>query len=117
MKFLSIPVSLLVPLQCFGQGTYHFYFPPTTKLREGNVFSHVSLSVCLFMGVGPHHTGPQPPSLQGFGPVPVQGLALPPWTCSNLFKLDLNVQEPPLPDMSKLVHYVAWTVGKQTVGI
>ena len=65
MKFLSILVSLLVPLQCFGEGTYHFYFPPTTKLREGNVFSHVSLSVCLFMGVGPHHTGPQPPLSTG----------------------------------------------------
>ena len=55
----------------------------------------VCYSVCLFMGVGPHHTGPQPPSVQGFGPAPVQGLALAPWTCSNLFKLDLSLQERP----------------------
>ena len=55
-------------------------------------------------------TGPPPtPSVQGPVLVPVQ-------TCSNLFKLDLNVQEHP-PDMFRLGHYVAHNVGKRAVGI
>ena len=43
-----------------------------------------------------------------------------PWTCSNLFNLDLTVQGPahlPPQDMIKLVHYGARTVGKWAVGI
>ena len=39
----------------------------------------------------------------------------PPWTCSDLFNLDLTV-EGLLPDMFKLVHYESYTPGKRTVG-
>ena len=80
---------------------------------EGNVFSRVCLpmdSPC---------TGSQ------LHPLPVQVTTSadmfklvqgPSWTCSNLFNLDLAVQQG-LPDMVKLVHYVACTVGKWAVGI
>ena len=40
-----------------------------------------------------------------------------PWTCSNLYNLELTVHGPPPRDMFKLVHYKPQTLGKQAVGI
>ena len=89
------------------------FFPPT-KLREGNVFSRVSLSVCLSTGedVTINHDaldltvqGPPPPSCtprHGTSPRlpgtslywnPPQTRAHPS-TCSNSLNLDLTVQGP-----------------------
>ena len=68
--------------------TLHYRSP--TKLREGNVFSPVCLSFCLFAG-GPC-TRSQTPSVRALAhPIPyVQGLP----TCSDLFNLDFTVQGP-----------------------
>ena len=38
-------------------------------------------------------------------------------TCSNLFKLALTVETPPLPGHYKLVYYEGHTVGRQAIGI
>ena len=38
-------------------------------------------------------------------------------TCSNLFYLDLTIQGSPPPDMFKLLHYKARTIGKRVDGI
>ena len=88
--------------------TNNFYRLPT-KLRDGYVFSRVCLSVILFTGrgipcdhypqfIGPHHTVTPP----------------------NTHTPDIaphGTGTPPPPDMFKLVHYAARTVGKRTVGI
>ena len=112
---------------------------PPTKLREGNVFSGVNLSVSLFTG-GPTIQGavpsirarltrtsvysPPPPDMFRLVPLGPYCLDQPDpspghiQTCTNL---DLPVQgthaPTPPPEMFKLVHYKAHTVGKQTVGI
>ena len=58
------------------------------------------------------YTGPErpPPSPHTQCPPPCTG----PWTCSNLFKLELTAQEPPSPN---IIHFEAHIVGKWAVGI
>ena len=67
------------------------YYRPPTNFREGNVFSHVCVSVILSTEGSP---------LQGPAPYRAHPLCteLCPLTCSNLFNLDLTLQRPrPLP--------------------
>ena len=95
LKHLTLPAinnahKWMMSLCCFFN--FHIimsYVVFTARHRhdQGNVFSCVCLSVCLFTGGGPHHTGPTPsPTVQGPEP------SLFHWTCSNLFRLDLNIQ-------------------------
>ena len=77
------------------------YYHPPTKLREGDVFSRVS--VCPQAGwVISHHAGPQPPSPGCTGPWP---------------QFPFVQSTSPGPDMLNLLYYEARMVGKQTFGI
>ena len=97
------------------------YYRLLTKLLEGNVFSPVCLSVCLFRGKGSLYRAwalnhpAKGPSLHPF----FTGCShtLSEWSPSlnpSLLNLDLTVQLLPL-DMFKLVHYAAQTVHKWVV--
>ena len=112
-----------------------FHYHPA---KEGTIFRHVGPSVFSQGGVPldvrvPPKPQPKPPLLSSYR----EGTPLPK-TCSNLFDVDLSIQGPPFshfqtcltwtlppmvhpalpsPDMFKLVHYVARTVGKRAVGI
>ena len=59
----------------------------STKMRKGNIFSHVCLSVPMWPLPMMHWTSPYRDL----------GLAPSPQTCSNLFNVDLTVQSPPPP--------------------
>ena len=77
------------------------YYHPPTKLREGDVFSRVS--VCPQAGwVVSHHAGPQPPSPRCTGPWP---------------QFPFVQSTSPGPDMLNLLYYEARMVGKQTFGM
>ena len=77
--------------KCNGHlAVFTFCYSPPTKLRKGNVFSHVCLSV--YKG-DPHVT--------------------PTWTCSNFINWDLDPPQPSRPFTEPLL----WPSVKRTIGL
>ena len=72
----------------------HFYCPPT-KFREGNVFSRVVLSVCVFTGEGGSHVTITHDALDLTLQIP-PNLPCPPYPFPHGTSL---YREPPPPDM------------------